>query len=135
MLCIRDDWTNYRFVFYVSWVAFDVTTILASGLHPARFSASDVTAPLSRGPHLARFSTEKEVQFHAFRRLKRSEKKGFEEKSFHFEISIPLSYDLANKKKSVIYTLSFDANGAIFFYVTVATLISSHVKITCYFHV
>ena len=53
--CMRDDWTTYRFVIYDSWVAFDVTTVLASGPHPARFSAFDVTAPLSRGPRLARF--------------------------------------------------------------------------------
>ena len=102
---MRDDWTTYRFVIYDSWVAFDVTTLLASGPHTARFSAFDVTAPLSRGPRLARFWTEPEVQFHAFRRLKHGEKKGFEKKSFHVEISISLRIDLANKKKSVIYTL------------------------------
>ena len=54
---MRDDWTTYRFVIYDSWVAFDVTTLLASGPHPARFSAFYHTAPLSRGPHLARFWT------------------------------------------------------------------------------
>ena len=43
---MRDDWTTYRFVIYDSWVAFDVTTLLASGPHPARFSAFDFTAPL-----------------------------------------------------------------------------------------
>ena len=52
---MRGDWTTYRFVIYDSWVAFDVTTLLALGPHPARFSAFDVTTPLSRGPHLARF--------------------------------------------------------------------------------
>ena len=86
-------------LFTISWVAFDVTTLLASGPKPARFSDFDVTAPLSRGPHLARFWTKPEVQFHAFRRLKRGEKKGFEKKSFHVEISISLRIDLANKKK------------------------------------
>ena len=33
------------------------------------------------------------------------EKKGYEKKSFHVEISISLRIDLANKNKSVIYTL------------------------------
>ena len=53
--CMRDDWTTYRFVIYDSWVAFDVTTLLASGPKPARFSAFDFTTPLSRSPHFARF--------------------------------------------------------------------------------
>ena len=68
-----DDWTTYRFVIYDSWVAFDATTLLASGPHPARFSVFGATAQLSRGPHLARFWIEPEVQFHVFRGLKRKE--------------------------------------------------------------
>ena len=40
---MRDDWTTYHFVIYHSWIAFNVTTQLASGPHPARFSAFDVT--------------------------------------------------------------------------------------------
>ena len=36
---MRDDWTTYRFFICDSWVAFDDTTLLASGPHPARFSA------------------------------------------------------------------------------------------------
>ena len=55
LFCMRDDSATYRFVIDDSWVAFDVTTLLASGPHPARFSAFHVTAPLPRGPHLARF--------------------------------------------------------------------------------
>ena len=52
-----------------------------------QFSAFDVTAPLFRGLHLARFSTEVEVQFHAFRRLKRGEKNLFILKSaYHLEL-------------------------------------------------
>lgn len=54
-LCMRDDWTTYRFVIYDFRVAFDVITLLALGPKPARFSAFDVTTPLSRGPNLARF--------------------------------------------------------------------------------
>lgn len=38
-LCMRDDWATYRFVIYDCRVAFDVTTLLASGPKPARFSA------------------------------------------------------------------------------------------------
>ena len=53
--CMCDDWTTYRFVIYDSRIAFDVTTLLASGPEPARFSAFDVTSSLFRGPHLARF--------------------------------------------------------------------------------
>ena len=55
LFCMRDDWTTYRFVIYDSWVAFDVTTLLASGPKPAQFSAFDVTTPLSRDPDLAWF--------------------------------------------------------------------------------
>ena len=62
LFCMRHDWTTYRFVVPIPWVASDVTTLLASGPHLARFSAFDVTAPLSRGPHLGRFGTELEVQ-------------------------------------------------------------------------
>ena len=50
LFCMRDDWTTYRFVIYDSWVAFDATSLLASGPKPARFSTFDVTAPLSQGP-------------------------------------------------------------------------------------
>ena len=53
--CMRDDWTTYRFVIHDSWVAFDVTSLLATGPKPGRLFAFDVTSPLSRGPHAARF--------------------------------------------------------------------------------
>ena len=78
---MRDNWSTYRFVIYDSGVAFDVTTLLASGPYPAQFSAFDVTAPLSLGPHLARFWTEPEKQFQVLKRLKRKEKSDFEKKN------------------------------------------------------
>ena len=96
LFCMRNGWTSYRFVIYDSLVAFDVTTLVASGPHPARFSAFGVTAPLSRGPHLAWFRTEPEVQFHVFRGPKRGDKKFSKKKYFHVEISISLRIDLAN---------------------------------------
>ena len=71
---MRNDRTTNRYVIYDSWVAFDVTTLLASGPHLMQFSAFDVTTPLSQGPHIAWFWTKPEVQFYAFRRLKRGEK-------------------------------------------------------------
>ena len=87
LFCMRDDWTTYRFLIYDSLVAFDVTTLLAPGPKPARFSAFDVTTPLYRGPHLARFSTKPEVQFHALSWLKRGEKMLFMLKSaYHLEL-------------------------------------------------
>ena len=55
LFCMRYAWTTYRYVTYDSWVAFDATTLLASGPQPVRFSTFDVITPLSRGPHLARF--------------------------------------------------------------------------------
>ena len=101
---MRDDRTSSRFVIYDFWGAFDVTTLLASGPHPARFSAFDATAPLSRGSHLALFWTEPEVQFHVFRRLKSREKNDFEKKTLHVEISISRRSDLAIEK-NLSYTL------------------------------
>ena len=78
---MRDDRTTNRFVIYNSLVAFDVITLPASDPKPARFSAFDLTTPLSRGPHLERFC-KPGVQFHAFRQLKRGERKGFEKNLF-----------------------------------------------------
>ena len=78
---MRDNWTTYRFVIYDSWVVLDVTSLLASGPRPARFSAFD----------------EPEVQFHVYRRLKRKKKKPiFFKKNFPVEISISRRSDLAN---------------------------------------
>ena len=67
LLCMRDDWTTY------SRVAFDVTTLLASGPKHVRFSAFDVIAlhHYPEAPYLAWFRTKPEVPFHVLRRLNR----------------------------------------------------------------
>ena len=111
---MRDDWTTYRFVIYDFLVAFDVSTLPASGPHPARFSAFDVIAPLSRGPRLARFWTEPEVQFHVFRRLKRKGKNDFEKKTpFMLKFIYQVDPIKQIKKKTVIYTLSARSRDAM----------------------
>ena len=63
LFCKRDDWTTYRFAIYDSWVAFDVTTILASGPKPARFSAFDVTAHYPEAPNSRGFEPNRKWNF------------------------------------------------------------------------
>ena len=68
-------------------------------------TAQHVTARLSSVSLLARFRTPPKAKFHVFRQIKRGDEKSILKFFFDFLIRTSCSFDQANKKKSVMYTL------------------------------